>query len=470
MYCVYVPGPTQGRTGTKQKWPAMIERKTVLKSLTLRNFRRFEEITLELDEKLTLLVAENGGGKTAMLDAIALALKLLVWKISAQRQTTFSKGDVRLVRAPDGSMVPQYPLGVHAEGTIDGGAWDWDLTWPGGSARGVEAQAQGDAIEKLLSGLREYATGKRQESPLLPVVAYYGTGRPWVPQRQKGRRKAGANLAVRTDAYLDCLSSVTEVRAFEDWFERVVLEAANERNSTTPSPHHPQSILAAVRGAVDHVLSPTGWKALDWTFLERQVVATHPEQGRLPISYLSDGVRNLLVMVGDLAHRAVRLNPHFREDACVRSPGIVLIDEVDLFLHPSWQQQVVGLLQEAFPQMQFILTSHSPQVISTVPRECVRVLSGNEWRMPSAQTRGVESALLLAEVMRVSSIPNVPESEWVSEYMRMIDLGQHQTEEAVALRQQIVGHFGKQHPVVLDCDRLIRWHAFKHRGSSAADG
>ena len=81
----------------------------------------------------------------------------------------------------------------------------------------------------------------------------------------------------------------------------------------------------------------------------------------------------------------------------------------------------------------------------------------------------MESALLLAEVMGVSSIPNVPEAAWVAEYTRLIDLGQGDTEYAIALKAKIVAHFGEHHPVVLECDRLRRWQAFKHRGSSAAD-
>jgi predicted ATP-binding protein involved in virulence len=130
---------------------------------------------------------------------------------------------------------------------------------------------------------------------------------------------------------------------------------------------------------------------------------------------------------------------------------------------------VVGLLRSAFPEIQFILTSHSPQVISTVPRECVRVLAGNEWRMPPQQTRGVESAELLAEVMGVDPIPDVEQSRWVKDYQQMIELNQDETDEGVALREKIIAHFGLQHPVVLDCDRLKRWqrHSWTCRVSAA---
>jgi predicted ATP-binding protein involved in virulence len=451
----------------------MSERKTILNRLTLRNFRRFEEITLDLDPSLTLLVAENGGGKTAMLDGISFAFLPFVNDFLGASRGGFWLSDARMTRSPDGTMERQFPVSFEAEGIVDGNpaTWSRQLTSSDGKTTHAQATVLAASARRILTELGEYSDRKRAEAPPLPVIAYFGTGRPWSPHRRtEGKKKTATDLTIRTNAYLNCLSSFSNIKQFEDWFERVVLEAANEKNSDTPSPHRPQSILAAVRRATDRVLDPSGWKTLDWGFIEKAVVAVHPEQGRLPISYLSDGVRNLLAMVADLAHRAVRLNPQFRDDACLLSPGIVLIDEVDLFLHPSWQQTVISSLRQAFPRIQFVLTTHSPQVLSTVPRECIRVLSGNEWHMPSGQTRGVESALLLAEVMGVSSIPNVPESEWVSEYMRMIDLGQADSEDALALRTKIIAHFGEHHPVVLECDRLIRWQAFKHRGSSAADG
>jgi predicted ATP-binding protein involved in virulence len=451
----------------------MTDRKTILKRLTLRNFRRFEEITLDLDEKLTLLVAENGSGKTAMLDGIALAFWDFGNDVLGYQHYGFGQWDIRRVPSQDGAMVSMLPVTLDAEGTIYGhhGAWRWELGSEKGKTKHLENRPATDAAKEINYDLGLYATGRVTNAPVLPVIRYYGTGRLWLPNKlTQGKKEVAKDLTIQVAAYRNSLSPSSSYREFEVWFENVFREAQKEQATKVTSPHKPQGKLAAVGNAIEMVVGPSGWKGLDWDFLTSTVVAVHDDHGRLPVSWLSDGIRNLIALVGDLAYRAVRLNPHFGADACLKSPGVVMIDEVDMHLHPSWQQQVVGLLRSAFPEIQFIITSHSPQVISTVPRECVRVLRGNEWQMPSGQTRGVESALLLAEVMRVSSIPAVPESDWVSEYMRMIDLGQHQTDEAVALRQKIVAHYGEQHPVVLDCDRLIRWQAFKHRGSSAADG
>src|SRR5512133_2268754 len=150
-------------------------------------------------------------------------------------------------------------------------------------------------------------------------------------------------------------------------------------------------MLEAARNATDTVLSPSRWSRLDWDFMAADVVASHPEQGKLRVSYLSDGIRNLIGLVADLAHRAARLNPHLGADACRKCPGIVLIDEVDMHLHPAWQQVVVTLLRNAFPRVQFVLTTHSHLVASTVPSASIRLLgSDGTVSTPPAEVEGYD--------------------------------------------------------------------------------
>lgn len=90
-------------------------------------------------------------------------------------------------------------------------------------------------------------------------------------------------------------------------------------------------------------------------------------QGKiLPFRMLSDGVRNMLAMVADIAYRAAVLNPQLEEQAASETPGIVLIDEIDLHLHPKWQRKVVNDLRKTFPKIQFIATTHSPFIIQSL--------------------------------------------------------------------------------------------------------
>src|SRR5262249_37770750 len=163
---------------------------------------------------------------------------------------------------------------------------------------------------------------------------------------------------------------------------------------------------------------PTGWGNIDWDQDQGCVVAEHGSHGRLPLVALSSGVRNMVALTADLAHRCARLNPALGEDAARDTPGVVLIDEVDLHLHPTWQQKVVALFQNAFPRIQLIVSTHSPQVLSTVNVDSIRLIKlrdgHGQVETPQFQTKGVESADVLAAIMGVDPIPTVEEAKWLS--------------------------------------------------------
>lgn len=149
------------------------------------------------------------------------------------------------------------------------------------------------------------------------------------------------------------------------------------------------------------------------------------------------------------------------------APAIMLVDEIDLHLHPSWQQRVLPDLMRAFPGTQFIVTTHSPQVLSTVDKECIRVVRMVEgWHVletPQFQTKGVESASVLTEIMGVDSVPRVEEAKWLDDYRALIERGEHETPEGLRLRENLARHFGGQHPVMRGHDTLIRFEEFKRR-------
>ena len=447
---------------------------TFLEELTLLNFRQFKGLDLHFDRGLTVLSAKNGGGKTAVLDAIAVAVLPFADGMLGTTSHGFALTDARRAPTPERAMVEQRPVSVLTRGHIAGAAIDWIRSLPEGAKKTVTnppSALYGRATE-LLAMLRRYADRRERSAPDLPLIAYYGTGRLWAEGRiSQGKLTAARNLTQPTEAYRGCLQSTSNYASFALWYKAVALEALSELTAgAPPSPHRPQEVLAAVRAATDPLLAPTKWSRIDWDFLADEMVADHPEHGRLPVSLLSDGIRNMIAMVGDLAHRAVRLNRHHGEAAVRLTPGIVLVDEVDMHLHPAWQQTILDSLRGAFPRVQWIVTTHSPQVLSTAPRECVRVLRDDGIvTSPPLQTRGVESAEVLAEVMDVDPIPGVSEALDVAELQSLIERGEGATDTAKALRERIVAHFGARHPVVAECDRLQRWQAFKARRGEPDD-
>jgi predicted ATP-binding protein involved in virulence len=449
-------------------------RNTWLQALELENFRCFGDFAVEFGQDLTVLVAENGQGKTAVLDAVATSLQLFADELGGQSGAhVLSRSDIRLVRSPEAKMVPVLPMGLGALGYFDGREVTWGRRLER-LAKKIKATTRDaapltQAAQRLRYHMQDYATRRNPVPPLLPVIGYYGTGRLWSQHKltdsKRIRSKGGVSL--QTDAYVDCLSPSSSFRAFKNWYEGVSREAQKVRDGGT-SPHFPDLMLQAVNNAVDTVLEPSGWHGLTWDFVNDEIAATHADRGELAVDKLSDGIRNIIGIVADLAHRAVRLNPYLHERACLQSPGIVLIDEVDMHLHPAWQQTVIASLTSAFPRIQFIVTTHSPQVLSTVDRQSIRILHADGTvSLPRAQTRGVGSADVLATAMGVDPIPDVPEWARLRQYRAVIERGAWQEQEAIAMRAELEAHFGADHPLMLDCDRLIRFQSFRLRRSPA---
>lgn len=444
-----------------------------LRSLKLTNYRGFASCELDLDPSLTVLVAENGCGKTAILDAIAIALGLFVDTVTA---TTLSHGfdrtDVRLARDPKGRMQPVLPTLFSAVGDVEGKLLTWGRTLNKVDKRArsttQDAKALHDAALALRIRLQEYADGKRALAPLLPAVVFYGTGRLWSRHKLTPKKNDPSDHPLmRTAGYTDCLSPSSSFSSFERWFERVTLGALQEVVENRTSPYKPQEMLAPIRAATDLVLAPSGWSGITWDPIAEAVVATHPDYGTIPLDLLSDGVRNMIALVADLAHRCVRLNPQLGTAAHTMTPGVVLIDEVDMHLHPRWQQQVLTALTKAFPAMQMVVTTHSPQVISTVAAHSLRVLTMEDdaarITTPGQQTRGVRSGDLLARIMGVDPLPDLAETKLLSAYRALIEDGRGESPEAVDLRTRLIAHYGASHPVILDTDRLLRFQAIRLR-------
>lgn len=445
--------------------------------LKLSNFRCFTECDVDLHPKLTVLVADNGRGKTAILDAVGIALGLFVDTLAGLRQWHgFERSDVHRVRSADGAMKPALPVKLAARGTIAGEPIRWSRVLSSMEKRARTTTGQSRELKKAAHALRKqldaFATGDSFEPPVLPVVAFYGTGRLWSAHRLTRIKKAPPpSTMARLTGYFDCLSSSSSVRTFTDWYEATANAARSPTGRAYGQNERPERLLAAVRQATRVLLEPVQWREIDWDFDQRMLVVEHPAHGRLPLSVLSDGVRNMIALVADLAHRCVRLNPQFGEDAAQRTPGVLLIDEVDMHLHPRWQQLVIDLLRRTFPAMQMVVSTHSPHVLSTVDVESIRVIGVEDgkgtFHTPTFQTRGVESADVLAAIMGVDPVPQVEQARWLSRYRGMIEDGQAETAEAQALRLDLVTHFGAQHPVMLDCDRLLRFQAFKLRRGAA---
>jgi hypothetical protein len=130
--------------------------------------------------------------------------------------------------------------------------------------------------------------------------------------------------------------------------------------------------FAAVKSAIVGCLP--GARGVDYDPNVPGIVVEMGEGVRLSADLVSQGYQGVLLLVGQIAYRAARLNPQFGELAPRQTPGIVLIDELDLHLHPKWQRRVVADLRRAFPLVQFVATTHSPFIIQSAAADEIRIL------------------------------------------------------------------------------------------------
>jgi predicted ATP-binding protein involved in virulence len=460
----------------------------ILEKITLKNFRCFKSIEIELHPKTTILVANNGQGKSTILDAIRIALWPYVSQFDlaktayADPANTITIDDVRTVKSVEqqsrvfgalDEMARQFTASVTASGEYN----STQITWQRfRDSEAKKSQTKDDKESKNLKvaakNLQQQVRDLSQQPKDLPVFGYYGTGRLWREKRLTDGKKGITeknNEQIRTFAYRDCLDPASSFRQFEDWFTSAYIKVMQyqikqiEQGATflevDPALKRPVKVI---QDAVNAVLKPVNWQHLQYSeTYDKSLVLKHADLGVMKVSQLSDGIKNMLSMIADIAYRCVLLNGHLGEDAAKRSSGIVMIDEIDMHLHPIWQQSVISSLQEAFPKIQFIVTTHSPQVLSTVPKQCIRVLSTNSHgeevaATPLADSYGEPSNDVLQAIMHVDPQPPVPEKQLLDELTSLVDQGEYQSARSQELLLELKQRLNGQHPQIIKVERSIR--------------
>ena len=323
-----------------------------LERIALQNYRRFEEFEIDLHPELTIIAARNGQGKTTVLEAIAAALGPFVGAFDLGRAEHIRRTDARYGVLEGGYENEQnFPVIIAA--TLSEPAIEWQRTLQSAKGRTTtkEAAPLANWGMRLQKELRTTA-----EVPL-PVLRYYSSKRLWVSHKNVSSK--GILTESRTAGYEDCLSSLSSFVQLQEWVKKATQAVQQQREMPGYEKSNLASRLKGIQQAVATVMAEEGWSNFHYSYIFDELAMTHPDHGALPISILSDGVRAMISLAADLALRCVRLNGYLGEHAPQESSGIVLIDEVDLHLHPAWQQRVVQALRQAFPKLQFIISSYS---------------------------------------------------------------------------------------------------------------
>lgn len=363
--------------------------------LEVTNFRCFEHLTLsDLHPEFNVLIGDNGSGKTALLEALAVAVGGWIQRLSGFPMPDVRAEDIRLVGRRIGSgttFEAQTPLHTIARGTTDGHKVNW--------SRALVSQDGSQASRSLNEHLRtlanEMARAVRDFEPVtLPLAAYYGSGRFWSSSSDEAEDNSlPTQLELsRMEGYHDSLMAQTGPGRLARWLAYQDYVAYQEKQESPVF----RAVLSAMQKMVE--------RATDVRFdAKRLEIVVEFEGGAVhPFAHLSDGQRNMLALAGDIAMRMARLNPQFDADVLKKTPGVVLIDELDLHLHPRWQRHVVEDLRRTFPKVQFVTTTHSPQIISEVQPESVMILTKDGDRLiayKAHQAYGLDTNGVLQRLM-----------------------------------------------------------------------
>ncbi|KJZ43478.1 hypothetical protein VC35_20775 [Pseudomonas fluorescens] len=442
----------------------------------MSNYRCFHELKLDLSSQLTVLVAENGQGKSTLLDAIRIALWPFINSFDLAKSSTFndplnsiSIEDIRLIKMTGRDMARQLPSCVSAKGDWGLGEKNWTRIRESEARKTKTKDGYGTNI---LRGWARDVQAQIRDPDLppidLPVFGYYGTGRLWAQKKLTEAKTSekddttGSDFYIRTFAYRNCMDPASSYKHFREWFIWAWESYTNmsaQQHVTDQEKSDAWNRIKVVQDVVDIFLKETtGWHTLEYSVdNERSLILNHEEQGILKVDQLSDGIRSVLAMVGDITYRCIKLNPHLKELAAVKTTGVVLIDEVDMHLHPSWQQLILSQLQKAFKNIQFIVTSHSPQVLTTVPSDCIKIIKRNKIFAAPPGTEGAEPERLLKQVLGLQEVrpPHNRATQELNEYLTLVYNDQWSSERALELRQILDQRYQGNEPELMNADLRI---------------
>lgn len=424
-----------------------------LEKLKLHNFRCYEKLEMDFNRQLTVLVGKNGSGKTTVLEAIAIALGTWFVGFNIVNAKGINKRTDPLRKAyqigATDDVQTQFPVEIEAWGKIEESKdqilhWKRELYTPTGTMTTKDAK-------EIVEYAAEYqkAISEGRTDIYLPMVAYYGTGRLWDYHRQK--RTDVFKVSSRTNGYIDCLDGTANVKLMMDWFQIMTINKYQRQEENLESNPELDTVYLAMEKCLTNLSGYSdvkirynmGTQELDVYYLEQD-----KQRMRIPLNQLSDGYKGMISLVADIAYRMATLNPQLGTEVLSKGDGVVLIDEVDLHLHPAWQQKVIDNLMNIFPKVQFIVSTHAPAIIGSVKTDKLRILSNKEVCMTANQVYGKDVNSVMKEIMGVNDRPD-QFVELFEKFYRL--LSEKKYDEAGAVLDKLDEDRGYHDPEIAKC-------------------
>jgi predicted ATP-binding protein involved in virulence len=424
----------------------------------MQNFRGFKDVTIDFPSNLAVFIGVNGSGKSSIIDCLDNLLFELISRLLRTIRNTkspialgmecFGENDIS-----NGSEETINELTLFYSEFSQKFSRNIKLlsyfAYPSSSEE-PRRDFERSNLEDV-ENFKQFINSKINNNPTesIPIVICYSTKRAVTYYRLSGGEPLTPNAAKlsQVNCYTDATNQYNiNFETFFVWFKSN--EDLEQETRLDGDLDYQDYQLKLVRKAIISILP-------DYTDLKvkrsRMQIVLKKQDHELVLNQLSDGEKNLLVMVADIARRLAIANPDPTKNA-LQGEGIILIDEIELHLHPQWQRDIIPRLTSTFPNCQFIVTTHSPQVLSNVKKENVFIVEDFQVYPADAYTFGRDSNSILSELMGVTERP-VEIQEKLTECLYKIDDGQ--IEEAKILLHELSDLLGHNDSEIVKANTLI---------------
>lgn len=412
------------------------------------NFKGITHEEFRFKEEFNIIIGDNGMGKTSVLEALSVALGGFLGGIDGIVKKNFTNDEIRREgeKMGEGSYNSRFITPICVECTAKINGIEEPFVW---KRQKNSLKASRTTVEPR--DICRFAFECSQDSAaILPVLSYQSVGRMWIQKRERSETIFKDDYS-RTVGYMDCLSDASDSKMLLHWFKKMEMVSWQQDKKIAE--------YEAVKNALTCFMSEMEGTNVNRVFYDKRsgelVYETNDEL--LPIRLLSAGYQSMIWMALDIAYRMSVLNPNLTRNVVIKTPGIVLIDELDLHLHPKWQWKIVGALKKTFPSVQFIATTHSPVILSSCKNENVICLGKEGETAYGRSVYGFPVNDVLEGIQGSGSMPDLVKSLFY-EFYDLVEEGKFQKAEDVL--RKLEAETGENHPeivsakVTLDLERM----------------
>ncbi|WP_055076926.1 AAA family ATPase [Pseudanabaena sp. 'Roaring Creek'] len=433
-----------------------------IQQVKIKNFRCFENLTVNLNPDVNIFVGNNGSGKSAVLDAIAAAMFPYInglQRVAEKRYQGYSnKKYQEPVQIAQRDLPAKYSNRERINQTeftvIAGDFPSWTIIYRKTAKNNdnrklsvktntsffSDPQNNVEGSEQLYSDIASKFNKSQEEKLEISVFSYYKNNRNSTNISNVNPDLFGMygsyNSSDRFDAFKNSFDAASSLPEFMTWFYAREIQELRELKKRENA-KFVFSDLEQIRKVIKTVIAPNANVYFSETTSAKLMVEWETEIGEkieLSLNQLSSGFRNMLALVMDFARRLAQANPQMENP--LEAEAVLMIDELDLHLHPTWQQKIIPDLRKVFPNTQIIATTHSPEIVTTVERHQVKILEDYQIKECPSPTRGMKSSDVVRYVLGLDNLrPDTEESRTLTALFEAIDNGN--LEEAKRLRDKL---------------------------------